>query len=66
MENSEGVIRDEHSQAIVCADLQKRDAFMKKRINTQKIVNLESGLKSVKDDIVEIKKMLGQLLQIKP
>ena len=60
-----GFMRDEYSQAIVCADLQKRDAFMRKRSGEQRIANLESDLKSVKNDIVQIKNMLSELLQIK-
>lgn len=57
-----GYIRDEHSQAIVCTDLQKRDAFMRKRNSEQRIANLETVCKTVKKDMTEIKKLLGQLL----
>lgn len=58
----EGYMRDEYSNAVVCADNQKKDRFMRKRKEQQRIKRLEDGFEAMKDDVKVIKETLVRLL----
>ncbi len=61
-EQHDGYVRDDHSGAALCADAVKRDKFMRKRSEKQRIDGLEQNVADMKADIAEIKYLLGKLL----
>jgi len=60
--SDEGFVRDEHNQALLCADVLKRDQFMRKRREQQRVQKLEEDFSAMKSDVEEIKQLLKQLI----
>ena len=61
----ESLIRDENSNAILNTNLSEYDQYLsirsKRKKGTNRIDNMENDLKSLKDDINEIKTLLKEL-----
>ena len=61
----ESLIRDENSNAILNTNLSEYDQYLsirsKRKKGTDRIDNMENDLKSLKDDINEIKNLLRAL-----
>ena len=61
----ESLIRDENSNAILNTNLSEYDQYLsirsKRKKGTNRIDNMENDLKSLKDDINEIKNLLRAL-----
>jgi|TARA_A200000159_G_C7173201_1_gene276317 peptidoglycan hydrolase CwlO-like protein len=61
----ESLIRDENSNAILNTNLSEYDQYLsirsKRKKGTDRIDNMENDLKSLKDDINEIKTLLKEL-----
>ncbi len=61
----ESLIRDENSNAILNTNLSEYDQYLsirsKRKKGTNRIDNMENDLKSLKDDINEIKSLLRAL-----
>ena len=61
----ESLIRDENSNAILNTNLSEYDQYLsirsKRKKGTDRIDNMENDLKSLKDDINEIKTLLEEL-----
>ena len=61
----ESLIRDENSNAILNTNLSEYDQYLsirsKRKKGTGRIDNMENDLKSLKDDINEIKTLLKEL-----
>ena len=61
----ESLIRDENSNAILNTNLSEYDQYLsirsKRKKGTDRIDNMENDLKSLKDDINEIKSLLRAL-----
>jgi len=65
VEGHESLIRDENSNAILNTNLSEYDQYLsirsKRKKGTNRIDNMENDLKSLKDDINEIKTLLKEL-----
>ena len=65
VEGHESLIRDENSNAILNTNLSEYDQYLsirsKRKKGTDRIDNMENDLKSLKDDINEIKTLLKAL-----
>ena len=65
VEGHESLIRDENSNAILNTILSEYDQYLsirsKRKKGTDRIDNMENDLKSLKDDINEIKTLLKEL-----
>jgi len=65
VEGHESLIRDENSNAILNTNLSEYDQYLsirsKRKKGTNRIDNMENDLKSLKDDINEIKTLLRAL-----
>ena len=65
VEGHESLIRDENSNAILNTNLSEYDQYLsirsKRKKGTDRIDNMENDLKSLKDDINEIKTLLRAL-----
>ena len=65
VEGHESLIRDENSNAILNTNLSEYDQYLsirsKRKKGTDRIDNMENDLKSLKDDINEIKTLLKEL-----
>ena len=65
VEGHESLIRDENTNAILNTNLSEYDQYLsirsKRKKGTDRIDNMENDLKSLKDDINEIKNLLRAL-----
>ena len=65
VEGHESLIRDENSNAILNTNLSEYDQYLsirsKRKKGINRIDNMENDLKSLKDDINEIKTLLKEL-----
>jgi len=61
--NPEKIIRDKNSTAIINADVDALNAYKLKRNQRSKINELEKDINSVKNDLLEIKDMLKQIIK---
>jgi len=65
VEGHESLIRDENTNAILNTNLSEYDQYLsirsKRKKGTDRIDNMENDLKSLKDDINEIKTLLKEL-----
>jgi hypothetical protein len=65
VEGHESLIRDENTNAILNTNLSEYDQYLsirsKRKKGTDRIDNMENDLKSLKDDINEIKTLLRAL-----
>ena len=65
VEGHESLIRDENTNAILNTNLSEYDQYLsirsKRKKGTNRIDNMENDLKSLKDDINEIKTLLRAL-----
>ena len=65
VEGHESLIRDENSNAILNTNLSEYDQYLsirsKRKKGTNRIDNMENDLKSLKDDINEIKTLLKEI-----
>mgnify|MGYP003140352036 FL=1 len=65
VEGHESLIRDENTNAILNTNLSEYDQYLsirsKRKKGTDRIDNMENDLKSLKDDINEIKTLLKAL-----
>ena len=65
VEGHQNLIRDENTNAILNTNLSEYDQYLsirsKRKKGTDRIDNMENDLKSLKDDINEIKTLLKEL-----
>ena len=65
VDGHDGLVRDENSNAILNTNLSEYDNYIRRRAQrkqgTDRIDNMEDDLKSLKDDINEIKTLLRAL-----
>lgn len=54
--------RDENGIAVINADLEGLNAYKAKRNQKEKIKELETNINSVKNELLEIKSMLQQII----
>lgn len=56
-------IRDTHSKAVINTDIDGLRMYKARKAETQKIVALKNEVDSIKDEMVEIKDLLKQLIE---
>jgi len=63
LEQDHKFIRDTHSKAVINTDIDGLRRYKARKAETQKIVALKNEVDSIKDEMVEIKDLLKQLIE---